>query len=99
MNTANFTSNYHQQDAHVANWLKATFNLTVEYMGNDVSGPCFTCWSGEYDLDTPQTSGSTVFWAATEYAACFNGALSDRLTEIEMGEPLAIRQFCELVGV
>lgn len=87
-----------QHDAHVANWLKAFFNLTVQW--ND--GPAndrFIAFEGDYDLDISAATGDTIYGAALEYGSCYNGALFDRLVEIELGEPSALRQFCELVGV
>ncbi len=71
----------YQHDAHVANWLSATFNLTVEYDG--YRG--FTCWEGDYDLDCPTGSSDTRFGAALEYTACYDGPMFDRLNAIELG--------------
>lgn len=71
-----------QHDAHVAGWLKARFNLTVEYNGHDG----FACWFGDFDLDCPQECGEDRFSAALEYAACYDGALFDKLNAIELGE-------------
>lgn len=91
------TAQHAQQDAHLANWLRAKFNLTVEYQGRDLSGPCFGCWEGDYDLDTPSATDATVFGAALEHTACYDGATFDKLVAIELGEAPAIEQLCELV--
>lgn len=87
-----------QHDAHVANWLKAKFNLTVEYQGFDGRKHHFTCWKGDYDLDIWQASHETVFWAAAEYTACYDGKLNDTLSWLELGEVPALTQLNELVG-
>ncbi len=72
----------YQYDAHLANWLRATFGLTVEYNG----GYGFMCWLGDFDLDIKQASNDTRFSAALEYAACYDGAMFDKLNAIELGE-------------
>lgn len=73
---------HYQYDAHVSNWLSAKFNLTVAF--NGYWG--FTCWRGDYDLDTYTASDDTRFGAALEYTSCYDGALFDRLNAIELGE-------------
>lgn len=70
-----------QHDAHIANWLKHNFNLTVEK--NDINE--FIAFEGDWDLDIKYATDDTIFGAALEYTACYNGALNDRLVELEMG--------------
>lgn len=88
-----------QHDAHLAPWLAATFNLTVEYVGHDGRRPHFNCWEGDYDLDAHTASDSTVFGAALEWASCYRGMLLDELAAIELGERPAIEQLNELLRV
>lgn len=76
------TVNYNRQaDAHLTPWLKAKFNLTTEF--NGYLG--FGCWVGDYDLDCPYVTSDTRFDAALEFAACYDGALFDKLNAIELG--------------
>lgn len=80
--TANTTKTYnHTFDAHLTEWLKAAFNLTVE------AGPYagYMCFVGDYDYDVAVAYGRTRFGAASDYAAGYDGALSDRLDAIELG--------------
>lgn len=89
-----------QHDAHLANWLKATFNLSVQWNEfNPNRGERFIAFEGDYDLDCKTETGNTIYAAALEYAACYDGALFDKLVSIELGEVPALVQFCELVGV
>lgn len=76
-----------QHDHHLIPWLKAKFNLTVqdqEYYYN--SNDWYLAFEGDYDLDIKYvTGGPSVFDTAMEYSACYNEAICDKLTKLEMG--------------
>lgn len=82
-----------QHDWHLTAWLLSAYGLTVGRHGEE-----FSCWEGDYDLDCHAVTGSTVFYAAYEWAACYRGMLSDMLVAIELGESPAIEQLHELVA-
>lgn len=80
-NVISFKDYGYRFDAMLVQWLKAKFNLTVEH-------DCYTgynVWEGDYDLDIPSAFGKTIFSAALEYASCYEGALFDKLIEVESG--------------
>lgn len=80
---------------HLIDWLKAEFNVSVFFDGNG-----YTAHAGEYDEGVKcGYSSDTVFGAALDYGSCYEGALYDKLCALEAGEPQAIEQFRELVGV
>lgn len=76
-----------QHDAHIANWLRARFGLNVQW--NDWApgrDDRFIAIKGEWDLDIPYATGSTIYAAALEYTSCFDCAAFDVLNAIEIGE-------------
>lgn len=78
---------YVQHDAHVAGWLKANFDLTVQDNEYAIGRKeWFAVFKGDYDLDIKYaTGGPSVFEAAVEYAACYDERPCDLLVAIEMG--------------
>lgn len=77
-----------QHDHHIIPWLKATFNLTV-HDNEWYTSPndWWMVYEGDYDLDIKYvTDGPSIYGAALEYAACYNGELCDKLVILELGE-------------
>lgn len=76
-----------QHDFHLIPWLKAKFNLTVR--DNEKSYNQTDWWlvhKGDHDLDIEYvTDGPSIFGAALEYGACYDGELCDKLVELEIG--------------
>lgn len=72
-------------DNHLIPWLKAKFNITIAQSLFGVSDSRYHAWIGDYDLGIKEASGPTIFSAALEYAACYDGELCDRLVALEMG--------------
>lgn len=93
-----------QHDNHLIPFLKAGFGITVE-LSREWYGPReYVAYESKYANafewchdDVTHEYGPTVFRAAYEYAAAYDGALFDRLYEIEMGERLAIVQLAEML--
>lgn len=71
-----------QQDAHLVNFFKAKFNLTIE---ESIFSYEWICYEGEYDLDMKTASGYNVFDAAHTYAQWYDGEMADIFDTIEDG--------------
>lgn len=71
-----------QHDHHLIPWLKARFGITITQSLFGVTERRFHVYEGE----TTYAGEPTIIGAAVEYAACYDGALFDRLTQIEVGE-------------
>ena len=74
-----------QYDNHLRPWLENEFSVQVGQSLFGVRESRFHVCSGDLDYDSQQGIGPTVFGAALEYAAQYDGIMFDRLVDIELG--------------
>lgn len=74
-----------QYDNHLRPWLKNRFGVQVSQSLFGIRESRFHVTAGDLDYDSQSGIGPTVFSAALEYAAQYDGIMFDRLVDIELG--------------